>query len=88
MANADGLREELQRAFRELETTVREGRTRIDSEQSRQLRVRVSNLQSLQKILNGIRRNHSSTMEQLVVKESGRMAMEVCWNSHLAIESP
>ena len=35
MANADGLREELQRAFRELETTIKEGRARIETEQGR-----------------------------------------------------
>ena len=66
MANADGLREELQRAFRELESTVKEGRHRIDSEQSRQLRVRQSNLASLSNNLNELRRDHSIHVETLV----------------------
>jgi hypothetical protein len=79
MANADGLRIELQRAFRELESTVKEGRSRIESEQSRQLRVRQSNLQSLQAMLNELRRQHAGEVEGLVSKESTRMSLEGQW---------
>ena len=82
MANADGLREELQRAFRELESTVKEGRHRIDSEQSRQLRVRQSNLASLSNNLNELRRDHSIHVETLVRSKLKSVDLSVLINLH------
>ena len=79
IANADGLREELQRAFRELEGTVRDGRQRIEAEQRRQLRVRQSNLAALEKMLGELRDQHSAQIERLVNGEAGRMKAEEAW---------
>jgi hypothetical protein len=79
IANADGLREELQRAFRELEGTVRDGRQRIEAEQRRQLRVRQSNLGALQKMLKELRSQHGEQIERLVNGEAGRMKAEEAW---------
>lgn len=79
LANADGLRVELQGAFRELETTIHEGRSRILAEHQRQTRVRKANLQALQKSLDVLRRQHAAGIERIVAGEAGRMKAEEAW---------